>query len=108
MVIRSYLADKSLDELHAIIEKGRQAKVLMLENVFFKDVLIPALEEEITSIDASLVWAPGSNMDVTEKIAIDRVWKSGILFGMAKLWQKLNHFKNEGSLAEKELGLRKN
>lgn len=101
-----YFEDKSIEDLHIIIDNGRKAKVLMTENIFFKDILVPALEADISGLEGSLVWQPGSTDKDISQIGLDRVWKSGILFGMAKLWQQLNKFKNDGIQAEKELGLR--
>lgn len=95
------------DELEVLIEKGRQATRLMTEHVFFKDTLVPALEEDINTLEQGLLWKPGVSEKTAEAIAMDRVWKSGILHGMAQLWVKLNKFKNDGLEAEKMLGLQK-
>lgn len=104
--MQEYFKDKSIEDLHLIIHKGHEAKRLMLENIFFKDDLVPALEKDLEALEGSLVWSPGSTDTDITKIGVDRVWKSGIIFGMAKLWQRLNQFKNDGVQAEKELGLR--
>jgi len=93
------------EQLEIMVEQGAQAVRLMRDNPFFKDVLVPALEEDIAQLEAGLAWAPGVSDKTTEAIALDRVWRSGILRGMANLWVKLNKFKNDGLMAEKQLGL---
>lgn len=98
-------AQYTTEQLQIMVEQGEQAKRLMLENPFFKDVLVPSLEADITSLEASLAWSPGATEKSTEAIALDRVWRSGILHGMAQLWSKLNKFKNDGVMAAKQLGL---
>lgn len=100
-------ANKSIEELHILIDNGIKAKQLITENLFFKNVLVPSLEEDISGLEGQLIWEPGSTDKEISQIGIDRVWKSGILYGMAKLWKTLNKFRKDGEQAEKELGLRK-
>lgn len=94
------------NELIALVDKGNRAKECMMEGHFFKTVLVPALEEELANIERSLIWVPGSTESTVEKIALDRVWKSGVSLGIGKLWEVLNRVKNEGAEALKEMGLR--
>jgi hypothetical protein len=95
------------EELQIQADHGRQAVRLMTEHPFFKDVLLPALEEDIDALEKGLMWRPGVCEKTAESIAHDRIWKSGILHGIAQVWVKLNKFKNDGLEAEKLLGLQK-
>lgn len=96
----------SIEELQVLINKGWAAKTLMQKGNAFHDFIIPELEDELKTLDASLVWTPGSTEKSVEAIGIDRVWKSGIAHGIGKLWVVLNRMKNDGLEAEKEMGLR--
>ncbi len=93
------------NDLILMVEKGHAAKHLMLEG-FFKDCVIPELEEELSRIEGALHWSPGTTESTVEKIALDRVWKSGVSIGIGKIWEVINRIKNEGLEAEKEMGLR--
>lgn len=97
----------SLAELQDIQENGERAKALMQEGTFFKEVVVAELEKDLADLEAGLVWKPGATENTTEKIALDRVWKSGVAVGIARTWATLNRLKNEGTEAGKELGLRK-
>ena len=94
------------DELQALVEKAEAVKRLMANGSFFKDTIIPMLEEDLKDLEGSLVWSPGSTDKTIEAIGLDRVWKSGIALGVGKLYALFNRIKNEGAEAEKEMGLR--
>lgn len=96
----------TLEELSIIMDRGAKARALMADEGFFKTVVLAEIEKEIGEIEAGLVWAPGSTEKSVEKIALDRVWKSGILFGIGKIWGTLNRLKNEAAEAEKEYSSR--
>lgn len=100
------LAHVSLDDLHVMLDKGNKAKALMLENPFMRDVVIKALEEELNALEQALYWAPGQTESTVEKIALDRVYKSGIAHGIGALWRVINTLRRDGEKAEKEMGLR--
>ena len=96
----------TIDELILIVGKGQSVKTLMLADSFFFKSIVPELEEELSKIEGALHWAPGTTESTVEKIALDRVWKSGVAIGIGKIWEVINRIKNEGLEAEKEMGLR--
>lgn len=94
------------DELVVLVQKGERAKRAMAPGAFLHDDLVPAMEEELTKIEAGLLWRPGMTDNTVEKIGTDRIWRSGISFGMGKMWDVLNRMKNEGKEAAKVLETR--
>ena len=96
----------TLDELQIIIARGEAAKQAMQPGGFLFETLLPSLEKDLADVEAGLIWAPGSTMPSIEQIAMDRIWRSGISFGIGKIWASINRLKNEGIEAAKEMGLR--
>ena len=96
----------SLSDLQAIIAKGHGAKELMASGSYFADFVVTELEKELRDLKDGLVWGPGTTENTNEKIALDRVWKSGILLGVSRVWGVINRLKNEGAEAQKELDTR--
>ena len=96
----------SLSDLQAIIVKGYGAKELLVSGSCFADFVVPELEKELRDLKDGLVWGPGTTENTNEKIALDRVWKSGILLGVSRVWGVINRLKNEGAEAQKELDTR--
>jgi hypothetical protein len=96
----------SIDELQIIVARGEAAKQAMQPGTFLYDTLMPCLEKDLAEVEAGLIWAPGSTAPTIEQIAMDRIWRSGISFGLGKIWANLNRMKNEGVEAGKEMGVR--
>lgn len=100
------LEKNSDEELARVVHNGLCVKQLMTEHNFMAKTFLPAFELEMNDLVGSLEWTPGTTDSTNEKIALDRVYKSGVLLGMRKLWEHMNRYKNDGVEAEKEVGLR--
>lgn len=89
--------------LQVLVQRGERAKQAMSKGEFMQDELVPALEREIEQLEEGLPWRPGMTPPSVEQVGVDRIWKSGILFGLGKFWAVLNRMKNEGKEAAAEL-----
>lgn len=94
------------EDLQVLVQRGERVKQMMADDTFLKAELLPALEREIEKLEAGLPWRPGMTPPSVEQVGVDRIWKSGILFGLGKVWEVLNRMKNEGREAATELGSR--
>lgn len=97
-------AKATAEELERMVWKGRMVQDLRV-GAFFKDCVAPAMKAEIDSIREGLDWNPGGKTDI-ESIALDRVWRSGLIHGAKTFTRVLNTMLYEAEQAQKELDKR--
>ena len=93
------------EELEAMVWRGRMVAQLR-EQDFFKHHLVPAMAKELDAIRSTLEWRPGMTEPIVEKIAMDRVWKSGMIAGASLISNKMNEMLYEAEQAQREIDSR--
>lgn len=93
------------EELQLMVWRGRMVEDLRA-NQFYKDHLVPAVQEQIEGNRAGIAWHPRKGITDTGRIALDVVWRSGLIEGTKTITDVMNTMLYEAEQAQKEIDRR--